>query len=328
MKSWRFHEFGRIENLKLEEIPTPAPAAGEALIRLDYAALNPADKFLVMGRYPRPGTPPFAVGRDGCGVVVQASAGGPVKEGERVVILRSEVGVTREGTLAEYVTVPVESLAPLPSGWKPEEGAAAPLVHLTAWQALVDEGQLTEGKTVLITGASGGVGTAALLLAKSFGARVVVLSRSAEKRAQLIKLGADFAFDSEDPDLVNSVQQALGGGRADIVVENLAGPFLQKSIQMTSIKGRICVVGMLAGIKSEISIGTFLFKRIHIVGVAVGNYTSAEAQSAWQEIVRALDRGGRRPLVDRVYPFDQVQEAFAHLSTGPLGKVVIGPIAG
>lgn len=326
MKSWRFHEFGKIENLKLEEIPTPEPATGEALIKLDYAALNPADKFLVMGRYPRPGTPPFAVGRDGCGVVVK-SMGGRFREGDRVVLLRSEVGVQREGTLAEYVTVPEESLAAQPEGWNAAEAAAAPLVNLTAYQALFDEGQLTPAKTVLITGATGGVGTAALMQAKAIGARVIALSRSEAKRQELLKLGADFAVDSEDPELVEHVREYLGGGYVDVVVDNLAGPYLQKNIQMTGIKGRICIIGMLAGIKSEVSIGSFMFKRIHIVGIAVGNYTPEEAQTAWQNIVRIYDTAKLRPLIDKVYPMEQVQEAFAHLSSGPLGKVVVGPMS-
>lgn len=321
MKSWRFNEFGNIANLKLEEIPTPAPAAGEALVKLEYAALNPADKFLVEGKYPRPGTPPFAVGRDGCGVVVE-SKGGRFKAGDHVVLLRSEIGVTREGTLAEYVTAPEEILAPLPAGWAPEEGAAAPLVCLTAWQALVTEGALKPGMAVLVTGASGGVGTAAVELAKALGARVVALSRSEEKQKILKELGADFVFDTEDPDLVNKVKSAIGG-QVDVVVENLAGPFLQKSINMTGQNGRICVIGMLAGVKSEISIGSFMFKRIHIVGIAVGSYTSGEAQAEWSRIVKALDAAGRRPKIDKIYPMEQVQEAFGRLAKGPMGKIVV-----
>lgn len=321
MKSWRFYEFGKIENLRLEEIPTPQPAAGEALIKLDYAALNPADKFLVEGRYPRPGKPPFAVGRDGAGVVVE-SRGGRFQPGDRVVFLRSEIGVTREGTLAEYVTAPEDVLAPLPEGWEPWEAAAAPLVSLTAWQALVTEGQVKAGQAVLVTGASGGVGTAAVELAKALGARVVALSRSAEKRQTLLGLGADFAFDTEDPEIVVKVKDALGG-QVDVVVENLAGPFLQKSINMTGMHGRICVIGMLAGIKSEITIGSFMFKRIHIAGIAVGSYSSAEAQEAWGQIVATLTKAGRKPQIDKIYPLEQVPEAFAHLSRGPMGKIVI-----
>lgn len=324
MRSWRFHEFGKIENLMIDEIPVPEPAEGEALLRVQYAALNPADKFLVMGQYPKPGKPPFSVGRDGVGIVEKSA--GRFKEGDTVIILRSEIGITRDGTLAEYVTVPEESLAPLPEGWKPEEGAAGPLVCLTAWQALVDEGLMEPGKKVLVTGASGGVGTAAVMLARGLGGQVVALSRSEEKQKRLRELGADMTFDTDDPDIVKTVQKALDGGRVDIVVENLSGPFLQKSINMTGHKGRICIMGLLAGLSSNIVIGSFMFKRIHLIGIAVGDYTAAEAQDRWKKIVETLDKTGSRPLVDKAFPFDQVQEAFEHLSKGPMGKVVIGPM--
>ncbi len=326
MKSWRFREFGKIENLKLEEIPVPASGEGDALVKLEYAALNPADKFLVMGQYPRPGKPPFAVGRDGCGTIETPAKNGRFKKGDRVVILRSEIGVTREGTLAQFVAVPEESLTPLPAGWTSQEGAAGPLVQLTAWQALVDEGLCAPGKTVLVTGASGGVGTAAVLLAKGLGAKVVALSRSEEKRKKLKEMGADLVYDTGDPEIVKRVTEGLGGGRADIVVENLAGPFLQKSINMTGHRGRICVMGLLAGLNSDIVIGSFMFKRIHIIGIAVGDYTPAQSQGAWAKIVETLNKSGKRPPVDRVFPLEQVQEAFAHLSKGPMGKVVVGPM--
>lgn len=324
MRSWRFHEFGKIENLKIDEVPVPEPGPGEALVRLQYAALNPADKFLVMGQYPKPGKPPFSVGRDGAGVIEKSA--GRFKKGDAVILLRSEIGITRDGTLADYVAVPEESLAPLPRGWKPEEGAAGPLVCLTAWQALVDEGLIEPGKVVLVTGASGGVGTAAVMLAKGLGAKVIALSRSEAKQKRLLELGADLTFSTDDSNIVKTVTEALGGGRADIVVENLAGPFLQKSINMTGRKGRICIMGLLAGISSNIVIGTFMFKRIHLVGIAVGDYSPADAQERWAEIVETLDRAGQRPLVDRCFKFEQVQEAFEYLGRGPMGKVLIGPM--
>ena len=111
-----------------------------------------------MGRYPKPGKPPFAVGRDGCGTIETPCPGGRFKKGDVVVLLRSPIGITREGTLAQYVAAPEEILAPLPDGWTREQGAAGPLVHLTAWQALVDEGLCETGQTVLVTGAAGFIG--------------------------------------------------------------------------------------------------------------------------------------------------------------------------
>ena len=325
MRIWRFHEFGPIENLQLDDIDTPEPQPGEALVRVEYAALNPADAFMVAGKYPRPGKPPYAVGRDGSGRIERVAEGSRFAPGDRVVLLRSEVGVNRNGTLAEFVLVPEASLAPLPAGWSMQQGAAGPLTLLTAWQALVDAGEIKAGDTVLVTGASGGVGTAAVMLAKALGARVAALSRSAEKRRELEARGADFTFDSDAENLVKQVQTTLNG-RADIVVENLAGPFLQKSIDMTGLGGRICVVGLLAGLKSEIEIGRFIFKQIKIIGIAVGNYSEPQAQEAWARIVETLDRAQQRPQIDQVFAFEQVPQAFARMRQGPMGKVLVGPI--
>jgi NADPH2:quinone reductase len=343
MKIWRFHEFGPIENLKLEEAPVPTPGPGEALVKLHCAAINPADRFLVAKLYPRPGTPPLAVGRDGCGTVVEvaesandgggAAATPAFKPGDRVMLLRSGVGVQRDGTLAEYVAVPTESLAPVPAGWTDQEAAAGGLVQLTAWQALVTEGGLASrsggaaGKNVLVSGASGGVGTAALMQAKALGARVVALSRSQAKRQKLMEIGADFVFGGDDPDLVAKVKDALGG-QVDVIVDNLGGPYMDAYVAMAGFRARICVVGMLAGVDVTFNVGKMIFKRIHICGIAVGSQSPAEARANFEQVVAVLARAGSRPLVDRVFAFEQVQEAFAYLERGPMGKVVIGPING
>ncbi|MCA9417819.1 MAG: NAD(P)-dependent alcohol dehydrogenase [Candidatus Omnitrophica bacterium] len=324
MRIWRFHEFGPIENLQLDEVPTPEPGADESLVELEYAALNPADKFLVNKMYPRPGKPPMAVGRDGSGRIVKPGNSGRFKEGDSVVILRSDIGVRRDGTLAEFVTVPEESLAPLPDGWSFEEGAAAPLVHLTAWRALVHQGEIHPGQTVLVTGSSGGVGTAAIQLAKAFGCRVFAMSRKEEKRKELLDLGADHALDSSDPGKMEEEAKAiLGEERVHLVVENLGGPFLQTSINLSGEHGRILVIGLLAGLKSEIVLGQIIFKQTRIEGVQVGAWTAEEAQIAWAGIVEKLDASNQRPVIDQVFPFEEVQEAFTRLDEGPLGKVLV-----
>ena len=194
---------------------------------------------------------------------------------------------------------------------------------LTAWQALVGVGDVQSGQTVLVTGASGGVGTASLLLAKAMGANVVALSRSAEKRTRLKALGADITLDAHIDGLEQRAKAALDGGRVDIVVENLGGPYLQASINLCRECGSIAQVGLLAGFSAEIMLGILLFKRVRIQGVQVGAYTVQESQDVWREIVSRMDAAGVRPLVDEVFPMDSVQEAFAHLRKGPLGKVLV-----
>lgn len=323
MRAWRFHAFTGLDAMTLDETPVPAPGPGEALLKLEYAALNPADHFLMQGKYPRPGKPPYSVGRDGCGVVTQAGEGCTLAPGTRVIVLRSDVGVSRPGTLAEYVCVPQASLAPLPGDWTPQEGAAGPLVHLTAWQALVDRGGLQAGQTVLINGASGGVGTAAIVQAKALGARVVALSGSREKWPKLRELGADIIADSRAEDCEKQVKDALAGGRVDLVIENLGGRYLQQSVNLVGVNGRICVIGLLAGFTSEVVLGHLIFKCISIHGLNVGAYTPEESQAAWAKIVATLANVGQRPLIDAVYPMAQCKEAFAHLNKGPMGKILL-----
>ena len=225
--------------------------------------------------------------------------------------------------LAEYAAVPEAWLAPLPEGWTMREGAAGPLVFLTAWRALVICGGLRAGETVLVTGASGGVGTAAVMLAKSLDARVIALSRDAAKRARLEEVGADIVIDAGAADVEKQVKAALGTGRVDLVVENLGGPCLNQCVRMAGFGGRIMVVGLLAGLNAEVAVGLLIHKCLRIEGLSVSAYRPEEAQEAWAEIVRRLDANGARPLIDRAYAMTEVQDAFGRLHAGPFGKVVI-----
>ena len=323
MKSWRFHEFGHIKNLKLEEIDIPEPAPDEALIKVEYTSLNPADKFLVMGRYVGAGKPPFAVGRGGCGTVVIPGASGRFKTGDRLLLLRSDVGITREGSLAQYVTVPEACLAPLPKGWTSQDGAAGPLVLLTSWQALSLAAHLKAGERVVITGASGGVGISSLLLAKALGAETVALSRDRKKQERLLSMGADHAFSTDDEDLVSKVK-AIGG--ADVIIENICGDFLAKSLKMVNLFGRICIIGALGGINSMIDPLDIIFKRVQVHGIQVSMFAEDNIQDVWADLCRVLEPTEGKVLIDKIFPFDQVQEAFEHMRHGPMGKVVIGPM--
>ncbi|MGB7161475.1 MAG: zinc-binding alcohol dehydrogenase family protein, partial [Tepidisphaeraceae bacterium] len=188
MRAWLIDKFEGLDRLKLTDVSDPIPAPGEVVLDVRYAALNPADYYLAQNQYPARPPLPHVLGRDGIGVVSAVGAGVSGFElGDVGVILRSEIGVSRWGTLAGRVAVPVESLVRPPESWTDQESAAAPLVYLTAQQALTQWGELPPG-VVLVTGASGGVGVASIQLAAAMGHRVVALSRSAEKRAKLLEL--------------------------------------------------------------------------------------------------------------------------------------------
>ncbi len=323
MMSWRFHEFGHFSNLKMEEVEIPTPAEGEVLVRIDYAGINPADKFLVMGLYPGAGKPPFSVGRDGCGRIVDTVSNGRFAVGDRVVFTSTTVGIARDGTLAEYVAIPECEVAALPDWWSPEDGAAGTKVFLTGWQALSEAAKLAPGENVLVTGPSGGVGLATLALSRALGARTIAVERDPENFNRLLELGADFVFDTSDPDLVSRVRD-LGG--ADVVTEVIGGESLARSLVMANSFGRICVIGAIGGIKCEIDPTEIIFKRLQIHGIQVSMCSEAESQQALEKVFAALKPGKTTLPIDRVFPFDQVPEAFAHMRGGSMGKVLIGPI--
>ena len=317
-----------VEKLRLGEVPDPEPGPGQVLLKLKFAALNPADAFLSQGMYPAKPALPHILGRDGVGDVVKTGPGVTgFNPGSTVGILRCDAGVSVWGTLADMVVVPAASLAPIPSGWSLEQATAAPLVFLTSWQALTQwsdpPAPAAKGSVLLVTGASGGVGTASVQLGKSMGLTVVALSRSAEKRAKLLELGADFTFDPADAGLRKAVMTAIAPKKVDLVVDSVGGALFNEVIAMLGYAGRISVVGRSGGGVPEFNTATLFFRRNRIGGVAVGDYTPEQAQSSWKEIVKRLDAARQKPVIDAIYPFEEVKAAFARLNQGPMGKVLV-----
>lgn len=325
MRAWLMDSYEGVERLRLGEAADREPGEGEVLLRMHYAALNPADAFLAQAQYPAKPALPHILGRDGVGEVAAAGPGvDQVRVGEVVGILRCEAGVERWGTFAERTVVPAASVARIPEGWSEEEMAAAPLVYLTAWQALVQWGGLpSPGQVLLVTGASGGVGVAAVMLGKTMGMTVVALTRSAEKGRRLRELGADHVFDPSSPELKQQVLGALGGKRVDLVVDSVAGPLFHTVLAVLGYGGRVSVVGRSGGTVPEFNTASLFFRRIRIGGVAVGDYTPEGAQAAWAEIVRRLQQAGQRPVIDRVFAFEDLKQAFRRLAEGPMGKVLV-----
>src|SRR3984957_18835984 len=332
MRAWFLDSYDGVEKLRLGETPDPEPGPNQVSLRVRFAALNPADAFLAQALYPAKPALPHILGRDGVGDVVAAGPGvSNVKIGDTVGILRCDCGVEKWGTLAEKVIVSASSVAPPPAGWSLEQTAGAPLVYLTAWQALT---QWTDppappppGSVLLVTGASGGVGTASVQLGKSMGLTVVGLSRSAEKSAKLRTLGADFVFDPADPNLRKAIMSAIAPKKVDIVVDSVGGALFNQVIATLGYGGRVSVVGRSAGEVPNFNTAALFFKRNRIGGVAVSDFTAEQAQAAWKEITGRLNAMGQKPVVDHVFPFEEVKQAFARLAEGPMGKVLVRVIS-
>ncbi len=328
MRAWLLDSFNGVENLRLGEVPDPEAGPNQVLLRVRFAALNPADAFLAQAMYPAKPPLPHILGRDGVGEVIAVGAGvSNVKVGDTAGILRCDCGVDLWGTLAEKVVVSAASVAPPPAGWSLEETAGAPLVYLTAWQALTQWSDPPSpppaGSVLLVTGASGGVGTASVQLGKSMGLTVVALSRSAEKGAKLSAMGADHVFNPGDPNLRKAVMAAIAPKKVDIVVDNVGGALFNQVLAMLGYGGRISVVGRSAGEVPNFNTASLFFKRNRIGGVAVSDFNASQAQAAWKEITGRLNAMGQKPVVDHVFAFEDVKQAFARLAEGPMGKVLV-----
>ncbi len=325
MKAWLLDNMGDgIDKLRLEEIPDPKPGPNEVVMDVLFAALNPADRYLAENLYPARPALPHILGRDGMGVT---SALGPgvngIKVGEKMLLLRGDVGINRPGTFAQRAVIPTESLAPIPSGWSDEQAAGAATVFITVHQSIFQWDDLPQQAVVLVTGASGGVGVATVQLASAMGHTVIGLSRNPDKSARLYQLGAAATFDPNDKDWRKNLKEMLGKRRVDLVVENIGGNLFNECIDTLGDRGRVSVVGRLAGPVPNFNTASLIFRRIRIGGVQVGAYTNAQTRTAWEQIVRLLGKTGAKPVVDMVFPFDQLKDAFARLVEGPMGKVLL-----
>jgi NADPH2:quinone reductase len=322
MKAWLLDSLTGIDKLRLADIAAPTPAPGEVLLDVLYAALNPADRYLAESQYPARPPLPHILGRDGVGTV-RSSTVPHIQPGQTCIVLRGETGVSRAGTFAQQVAVSADYLVPVPSGWTLEEASCASLVYLTACQAITQWPDLPSPATVLITGASGGVGVAAVQLCRAMGHTTIALSRNPAKQQTLKQLGADHTFDPMTPDWPRQLKDALSGKRVDLAIDNIGGPLFNDVVDTLGNWGKVSVVGRLAGPVPQFNTASLFFRRLRIGGVAVGSYTNAESRAAWTQILTLLNRTDAKPLIDRIFPFDQLPAAFARLAEGPMGKVLL-----
>jgi NADPH:quinone reductase-like Zn-dependent oxidoreductase len=326
MRAWQWDGRAGLDHLHLDDAPDPKPADDEVVLEVHYAALNPADRMIAERRYPYPVYPPtpHVLGRDGVGKVVKVGKGvTDVQVGDERVLLRSQVGLMRWGMFADRVAIPTNALAEVPEGWTLEQASGAAVVYISAYRALTMWEPLKPNSVVLVTGASGGVGVATVQLATAMGHTVVALSRSSEKQRKLADLGATFTFDPGDPQWSAAAKEALGPRRVNLAVDTIGGTQLPDVIESMGDSGRLSLVGQLGGAVPNFDTGTLFSRWLRIGAMALSLYTPEQHREAWHELGAILARTGARPLVDRVFPFEELPQAFEHLASGPMGKVVL-----
>jgi len=333
MKAFRLHEFGGPSALKLDEVPQPTPGPGEVLVRVRAVSLNYRDLMIAKGIYNPKLRLPLIPLSDGAGEVVATGAGATrFTPGERVAAsfmpawidcplddtkARSALGADAGGMLAEDVVLPEEGLVRIPAHLSFEEAATLPCAGVTAWNGLFENGALKPGDTVLIQG-TGGVSLFALQFARMAGARVIATSSSDQKLAHVLDLGASDGINYKTtPDWDKRVREVTRGKGVDQIIEVGGAGTLPKSIRCVRLGGIISLIGVLSG-GGEINPMPILMKGICLQGIFVGSRSMFEAMN------RSIETNQMRPIVDRVFPFEQSPEALTHLESGAhFGKVVI-----
>ncbi|OQP83700.1 alcohol dehydrogenase [Rhizobium rhizosphaerae] len=337
IRRWSLSAYGQ-QNLSLSSASPSdawgrAPEGAEIGVRVEAVSLNYRDKLIVENGMGAALAFPFVPASDMAGTV---EAAGPdatrFKPGDRVISTffpgwiegraagnalmppYRALGGAFPGVLAEQVTFPEDWFVAAPATLDAAEASTLPCAGLTAWTALVETGAIKAGDRVLIKG-TGGVGLFALQIAKAHGAEVFLTTGSTEKGERARALGADHILPREN--WVQPLLQASGDHGADHVVDLVGGPTLAQSLQAVSVGGRISVIGVLEGFDLQASAGPLLMKSATIQGISVGH------RRALEDLVRAVDRIGLKPVIDVRYPFEAAQDAFAHLEHGPFGKVVI-----
>lgn len=305
----------------LIEVEMPIPAKGEVLLKIEACGLNFADLLMAKGTYQDTPTPPFTLGMEVCGTIVNANVDVTSHaKGERVAVFGGD------GGLAEYGVFPAENCVVVPETMSPEVAAGFFVAYGTSHLALTDRARLQAGETLLVLGAAGGVGLTAVEIGKAMGATVIAVARGPEKLAIAAAAGADHLIDSDTDDITTAVK-ALGG--ADVVYDPVGGAGFTAAMRATNRKGRMIVIGFASGDVPPIPANIILVKNIDVLGFYWGGYLKFRPDLVMASI-RALMQmhadGKLHPHISHTLPLDQAAEALDLLATRKsTGKVVVTP---
>ena len=321
MKAIQIQSHGGLGVLKVTTLPDPEPGADEALVRIKASAVNPLDGIIRMGDFPIAKEPPLILGEEATGVVERDGAG--FKAGERVIVYGGGLGVFRDGTWVEVMAVPTSSLRRLPDGISFEEGAALPNVGVTAYGAL-RTAELKAGETLVVLGATGGVGSAGLQIGKAIGAHVIAVVSTAMKAARLQTFGADHVAPLSDGPLAEKVQKITDGRGADVVLDTIGGDFTGQALSSLASFGRLVHLGYSAGTTLTIDSLDLISKPSTIIGFNIFLMPAERSAKDLDEVIALAAQAKYRAIVDRTFPMSEVVEATRCLDERKaVGKVVL-----
>lgn len=316
-------EFGGPEVLKPASRPTPTPGDGELLVKTAAVGVNFPDTMQRQGAYPPPPGTTDIPGLEFAGTVVAIGSGvSGFASGDEVC------GLVSGGAYAEYCIVPAATALPLPKGYDMLNAAAIPENFFTVWTNLFDGVQLTAGDTILIHGGSGGIGTAAIQVAKAFGATVFTTARNAEKCKACEDLGATRAINYTEEDFVEVVKEATGGVGCSVVMDMVGGDYFNRNLDVLAPDGRMVQVAVQKGAKVELFIPTIMAKRIRYTGSTLRPRTTEQkgvvAKAVHENLWPLFEKGDIKPLIFKTFPLENAAEAHALMaSSSHIGKIML-----
>ncbi len=316
-------DYGGIDSLRVGELPAPVPEEGSVLVEVEAAAVNFADILVVSGQYQLRPEPPFAPGYEVAGTVVVANKTKGVSPGDRVA------GFLWYGGMAERAVMKASNIIVLPESIANDVAATLPGTYGTSYHALVDRGRLQRGERLLVLGASGGVGMAAVQTGKALEAEVIAAVSTEEKADAVERAGADHVIRYDETPLREGIDEATNGEGVDVVYDPVGGDMTELALRSTRWNGRLLVIGFAAGQIPEIPLNLPLLKGVSIVGVFWGRFTTEQPErhhENLEQIVEWVDEGRLDPLVQRAYPLEQGKEAMQWVADrNAIGRVVIQP---
>jgi NADPH2:quinone reductase len=320
MKAIRVHEFGGPEVLKLEEVPEPSPAAGRVLVRVRAAGVNPVDTYIRSGVHAVKPALPYTPGLDAAGEVEAVGEGVTrLSVGQRVYTAGSLTGTYAELTLCEE-----SQCHTLPGRVTFAQGAGIFTPYATAYRALFQRAKALPGETVFVHGASGGVGTAAVQLARAAGLRVVGTAGTEEGRRLVGEQGAHAVLDHRAPDYLEQLKDLTGGRGADVILEMLANVNLDRDLGVLALGGRVVVIGSRGTV--EINPRQAMTRDATILGMTLFNISPQERQGIHAALGAGLEAGTLSPVVGRELPLAEAARAHEEvLKPGAYGKIVLIP---
>ena len=320
MKAIRVHQFGGPEVLKLEDVRDLHTAERQVLVKIHAIGVNPFDTYMRTGTYAIKPQLPYTPGADAAGVVAELGPGmGRFKVGDRVY-----VAGTLSGAYAAFALCEESQVHPIPKNISFEQGAAVGVPYVTAYRALFDKVQALPGETVLVHGASGGVGIAAVQLARSRGLTVIGTAGTEKGKTLVKEEGAHYVLDHTQSDLSEQVKKLTADRGADVILEMLANKNLAKDLAIIATRGRIVVVGNRGSI--EINPRDAMTREATILGMTVLNLSDVERAHIHSALGAALDSGVARPVIGQKLPLAEASKAHEEvLKPGSYGKIVLIP---